>query len=241
MFIFVIDEQRGKRALSNRTPSLRWIQAPQQARSRQMLDRILRATQELLGEQPFDDITIPQIMKRAKASVGAFYTRFESKNDLLGALYERHLSEVFATAEQMLAPGRWSGVPLATIARELVTFCVAYHREHAGLLRTMVLRSYAHPHDDFTSAGGRRKSMTARVGRLVGSRRDEIDHPRPRLAATLGFLSVLATVRERVLFPRGAAQAVNLSDKRLTEELTNAYLRYLGAKEPKAKRPSRAT
>lgn len=204
-----------------------------------MLDRILDAAEKLLDERSFDDITIPLIMKRAKASVGAFYTRFESKDDLLGALYERHLAEVFATADQMLAPGRWRGVPLTTIVRELVTFCVAYHREHAGLLRTMILRSYAHPHEEFTSAGGRRKSMTARVGRLVGSRRDEIDHPRHRLAATLGFLSVLATVRERVLFPHGAAQAVNLSDKRLTEELTTAYLRYLGADQTNAKRPPR--
>lgn len=81
--------------------------------------------------------------------------------------------------------------------------------------------------------------MTAHMGRLVGSRRDEIDHPHPRLAATLGFRSVLATVRERVLFPRGAARAMNLSDKRLSEELTTAYLRYHGAEGGGPRRASR--
>ena len=52
--------------------------------------RILDATEELLTEQLFESLTISAIARRAGVAVGTIYTRFENKEALLPALFERH-------------------------------------------------------------------------------------------------------------------------------------------------------
>ena len=61
------------------TRDLVWIRAPQQARSQATLARLLDATEVLLDEAPFDDLSVQDICKAAKSSVGAFYARFADK------------------------------------------------------------------------------------------------------------------------------------------------------------------
>lgn len=207
---------------------LRWIRAPQQARSRDKLDRILVAAEALLDEKHFDEVTVAQIAKRARVSVGLFYTRFDDKDALLSALYEKHLLELHDTTAKMLDPERWSGVSVTEFIEAFVAFMVRFHRKHRGLLRALVLRHHAHPGQRYEDPSERTKTTIARVGRFLATRANEIGHPDARLAGSLGFLFVLGALREKILFSDGVASALRISDKRLGKELTSAFLAYLG-------------
>ena len=63
-----------------------FFRPPQQSRSRETLDRILDAAEQVLAEKAFGEATLAEIMDRAGVTVGAFYRRFPDKNALL-----RHL------------------------------------------------------------------------------------------------------------------------------------------------------
>ena len=47
--------------------------APKQERSRQTCERILAATEQLLRDHLFEQISVADIVRTAKASVGSFY------------------------------------------------------------------------------------------------------------------------------------------------------------------------
>ena len=88
-------------------PLIQWIHPPRQARSQQTLDRLLDAAEELLVTGGFDEITVPEIVERAKSSVGAFYARFKDKDGLLHALHQRTCDDAYAAMEKGLDPADW--------------------------------------------------------------------------------------------------------------------------------------
>ncbi len=90
-------------------PDLRWVRAPQQARSQETLDRILDAAEALVTEKGFEEATVAEVARRAESSVGAFYARFRDKTGLLYALHDRYLEQAMATADLALDPARWAG------------------------------------------------------------------------------------------------------------------------------------
>ncbi|MCZ6767417.1 MAG: hypothetical protein O7D32_10865, partial [bacterium] len=61
------------------------------------------------------------------------------------------------------------------------------------------------------------------------SRRKEISHPSPDQAVALGFLMVLSSVRERILFPESLLSRVPVSYDNIAVELADAILAYLRA------------
>ena len=69
-------------------------QEPVQERSRQTMNRILDAAEELLVEQSIDKVGIAEITAKAGVAAGSFYTRFSDKEDLLARLFERHLDDL---------------------------------------------------------------------------------------------------------------------------------------------------
>ena len=207
---------------------LRWIRPPQQKRSRDKLGRMLNAAESLLDDKNFDELTISQIARKARVSVGLFYTRFENKDALLSALYEKHMVELRATTSEMLDPTRWTDVPVEQFIEELVAFMVRFHRSKRGLLHALVLRHHSRPGGRYEDPVERAKSAVASVGRFLATRADEIPHPNPRVAGSLGFLFVLGALREKILFGDGVASVLRISDRRLAAELTMAFRSYLG-------------
>jgi len=189
---------------------------------------MLEAAKALLDEKNFDELTIAQIAKKARVSVGLFYSRFDDKDALLSALYEKHMLELRATTTKMFDPKKWSSIPVSQFIEELVAFMVRYHRKNRGLLRALVLRHHTHPGKRYEDPAERSKTAIASVGKLLAARADEIRHPDPRLAGSLGFLFVLGAIREKILFGGGVATALRISDKRMAKELTTAFLGYLG-------------
>jgi AcrR family transcriptional regulator len=115
-------------------PDLRWVRAPQQARSQETLDRILDAAEALVTEKGFEEATVAEVARRAESSVGAFYARFCDKTGLLYALHDRYFEQAMATADLALDPARWAGTKIPVILRAVVRFLVEVYRERQGLI-----------------------------------------------------------------------------------------------------------
>ena len=207
---------------------LHWIRPGLQKRSQASFERILNAAESLLGDRSFDELTITDVVRRAKSSVGSFYTRFSNKDVLLDALYQRHQDQAVATMERYLAPQQWESASLEQIVTQIVGFAVRYHRDHRGLLRALVLRGYEKPDWRYKDVKSRNQLIVARVGALMPTRQSEINHPDAKLAGSLGFLSVLAVLREKILFEDSTASALRITARQLEEELIRSYLAYLG-------------
>jgi len=75
------------------TGGLRRPLPTKQARSRRTRDALIAAAWKLLQRRPWQDISINDIVKPARSSVGAFYSRFKDKEALLEALAAEWLEE----------------------------------------------------------------------------------------------------------------------------------------------------
>src|SRR3982751_3401491 len=88
------------------------VQPPLQDRSRRTLEKIGRAVEDLLATRSFDDISVADIARRARCSIGSFYARFASKDDLLPYLYERYDADLKPRIQARVAAIDWTSLSL---------------------------------------------------------------------------------------------------------------------------------
>jgi AcrR family transcriptional regulator len=208
---------------------LRWIRPAQQVRSVETCQRLMDSAEELMAEKGFADVPVAEIARRAGFSVGAVYARFRDKAGILQSLRERFWGEVRATVDAALTPARWEGATVPEVAYETIAFMVQVHRDRIGILREIMGNAHADP-----EVGARLEEMIAHVCQkltpLLLDRADEIHHPEPVLAVKFGFRLLLGVMKEAILFGCAGTHGVPNSDERLTEELTRAFLGYLGVR-----------
>src|SRR5688572_16612275 len=111
------------------------VSPPRQRRSERTLERIGKAVRSLMAEKRFEDITVDEVVRRARTSVGSFYARFPSKDALLQWLDATYYSESRRVIAEALEPSRWQGVGAAPMVRELARIYVQFLRRHADVLR----------------------------------------------------------------------------------------------------------
>jgi AcrR family transcriptional regulator len=204
-----------------------WYRVPQQARSRETLDRFLAAIEELLADQTFDELTIADIAARADRTVGSFYGRFTDKDAALRALHARYLAEDLPYLEEFLHPSNWRGESLETILRATTTMFVTAYRHPRPSFRPVILR--AATDEVFRTQCAEAAARAGRAWRrLIVSRVDEIDHPEPGHAADLCYRHIFAVLDHELLFGP-MLPASDSSDDELIEELTSTTLVVLGA------------
>jgi AcrR family transcriptional regulator len=214
--------------MATKSPAdLRWIRPPQQARSQETLERILDATETLVVEKGFEDTPISEIVRRAGSSVGAFYTRFEDKDALLHALYQRYYEEALATADDALDPARWQGRGVAVIVASITRFLVSVYRDHGPLIRAFIIRT--HLDAGFQARQERLYlDVTTRLSALLLARRGEITHPQPERAIAFGLALVFSGLERALIFGDTRPGPFVLDDDDVAAELTRSYLAYLG-------------
>jgi AcrR family transcriptional regulator len=208
-------------------PHFRWVRPVQQARSQQTLERLLDSAEALIAEKGFADVPVADIADRAGVSVGAFYSRFRDKEALLHCLQDRLVAETRATVDVTLEPERWRGASIEEIGRELIAFMVEIHRERAGILREILGRAHTDP-----EIVERKEQLIAyileRLQPLLLERREEISHPDPEAASGFAFRLLLGVLKEAILFGAPDMHGIPRTDDALGEELTRAFLAYLG-------------
>ena len=218
------------RESERRRHDLQWVRPPRQARSQDTLERILDAAEELVADKGFDDATVAELVRRADSSVGSFYTRFRDKDGLLYALYERYHEQATATADVALDPARWEGATIPEILGSVMRFLVSVYREREGLIRAFVLRN--HSDAEFRARQERLShQVSEKLSLLLLTRAREIAHPNPPRAAAFGLAMVASAIESIVLFGELRSSGLVLSDDELGDELTRAFIAYLGVAE----------
>src|SRR5215211_2258838 len=114
------------------------VQPPLQDRSRRTLDSIGRAVEELLATRSFDDISVADIVRQARCSVGSFYARFTGKEDLLPYLYQRYDADLRPRMQARIA-----SMPLQHLSFRETVGLVADQTVDMYLERRHLLRAVA--------------------------------------------------------------------------------------------------
>ncbi|MFE0024856.1 TetR/AcrR family transcriptional regulator [Amycolatopsis sp. NPDC059021] len=81
---------------------------PQQARSRESLQKVLAAAEHVLAERGIEEFTVAAVAEQAGMSVGAIYRRFSGKDQLLYAVKDQLLGQLETGVGEALrspAPG----------------------------------------------------------------------------------------------------------------------------------------
>src|SRR4029077_12949755 len=120
-----------RKAMANKTL------APQQARSRESMRKLLKAAAEVLGQHGLEGTTIPRIAQHAGLTPGAVYRRFPDKDALLEAVVIGILERQELRLRMALTPDMVRQIPLAVFAEQLVSSMLVSYRANAGLLRAL--------------------------------------------------------------------------------------------------------
>jgi AcrR family transcriptional regulator len=206
---------------------------PQQARSRESLRKLLKAAAEVLGQHGVEGTTIPRIAAHAGLTPGAIYRRFNDKDALLETMVLGILDRQDERLRSGLRPEMAAQIPLPVFAEQIVHSLVVSHRANAGLMRA--LRQFVRTRRDteFWKKACRLEVRSyERLVDLFLANAKNIRHPEPKIAVSLGLMMVISTLQELVLDTTEMRVWKGLmppDDRALKDELTRAFLGYLGA------------
>lgn len=204
---------------------------PQQERSIKTMNKIMDAAAEILETKNFEQISINEIVEQAGVSVGAFYGRFKDKDGLLEALDERFFTCFEADILDLISAPGWAQMPVIKIIKGLCSLLVNTYSRQTGLLRSLNLK--ARLYDDQRFRKREQKAWNELFPRLQQAlllKCDEFKHPDPQVAIVFGFQQMFFTLREILLWEPLRSQRL-YENEELINELTRAYLVYLGWEE----------
>jgi AcrR family transcriptional regulator len=212
---------------ASRSPTA-WRTAGVQERSRRTEAALARALSELSREQPFEDVTVADIARRAGVAVGTVYRRFRNKRALLHLADTAFVDDCRDAFDEELSDERVAGLNLEGVARAYIGLMIRKFRQH----RTAVLQVQrnADPRDAAVYAR-RAAEFNAHVhGRfrdLLRQRRREIKHADLETALNLAIFFASAAARDAIWRQSLKAYPVQVDDERLVRELTFAFVAYL--------------
>lgn len=181
---------------------------------------MVRAALELIDERGVEATGVHDIVRRARSSVGSFYARFESKEDLLLYLEERLWNDALERWQTALDERDWQGLTLDELVGAIVRVLVEAYRVDARQRRVLDARRGG------ADADGLARRFHQRLRRdlegLLLRHEGGIAHPDPPAAVAFALGALVGAIREARESPEPP------SDERLVGELTRMVLGYLG-------------
>jgi len=200
-----------------------------QKRSRETTAALLQAGAEMLRTHSLTELSIEALCRQVGATVGAFYSRFESKDAYFNALMalaardgERRVSE--------MASATPDDADLATRCRQLVGGVIGWMRTHQGVLHAALQHDDARP-DKWTTFKLLARANTERAIPLLLPAMGKGRRAAKSRAIAFGFQVVLGTLVNAILNDPGP---LSLHDAELKVRLSGSLLLLLEA-EMKAK------
>lgn len=202
---------------------------PLQERSERTSQRIIDATLALLGEKTFEEMSLAEIAGKAGISIGGFYACFYSKEALLHWFDENLLEQQLRADPPWFKVERIKDEPLPEMIRLYLTRVAAHSYRYRTLLARIALRVRAKSDPDYTRRARKyNREVHGEFLRLLLSKKREFTHPDPKFAVRFGLMSVMAALREEILFGERNLYGVRVKREQLIQELTRMYLSYLG-------------
>jgi AcrR family transcriptional regulator len=203
------------------------LRPPQQRRSRESLERVLVAGENLLATKGYEGFTVGEVSRKAKVSVGSVYGRFENKDALILAIHRRQMDRMVAAAAEEAAAGDADAErDLAhAVSHAVHALADGMERERA-LLRVFMLRGAVD--EAIRRSGSEASRAVARTFKdAVLARRDEIAHPDPELAVDVSFRMAYDILARRVLYGPTFESELEIPWPVLVDQLIVAALAYL--------------
>lgn len=209
--------------------SARWRRAaPVQQRSRDTLDRFAEATETLLRDRSFEDITVQDIVRLAGRPIGSFYARFGSKEALMPHLYQRYHDGLAPLLAARIARVDWPRLDFRGTCAGLVDLFLSLYVERRWLLRAAALFARQHPEALPPGLKQQRQELFHQAGVLLLRHRGHIAHADPEQAVRFGLYLVGSVARDKLLFPEAPhASATPMSRAALRSSLVHALTSYL--------------
>lgn len=194
-----------------------WVRAPQQARSEATMLRFLDSTAELLGERPFADISVNDIVERAGRTVGSFYARFEDKTAVLRVLAGQVSSGLCDDANGFWVIDRWRERSIDDLLDSSVDAVVNAYRQAGPVFHAAAI---AAPGDE----GFRQARLSVwlvcadRFAEVLADHGAEIEHPDPVRAGQLAMTTMIGIADIRLIYGP-EVRPVHQSDGDLVDDL----------------------
>jgi AcrR family transcriptional regulator len=206
---------------------------PKQARSRGSMARLMKAAREILNEKGIEGATVPRVAARAGLSSGSVYRRFPNKDALMRAVILETMEELDAIAASGLTSELADRLSLQAFTEGMIRHRLVSQRQNAKLLRAMLQFTLAHQSVAFKKKVAEVNARSLqRVVDFLLLKRNEMSHPDPRKALPLALTFVTASLQQIIVLdvlPREPGERSPESDNELVEELTRAFLCYVGA------------
>jgi AcrR family transcriptional regulator len=218
-----------------------------QARSRESLERLLKAAIEVLNKDGLEGATIPRIAARAGLSPGTVYRRFADKDAMMREVGIRLLEENYRQTKALMDREDWKTMSLTELSRHVIAISLKGHSTYRGLLRALFFFTQQHPDAAFVRKMEDLEWKVFRdVSELLLLHRSEIHHPDPEAAVKFALLMVGIAFNSILVLPRDPTEFSHLVpnvEAELERELPRMFLRYLGvqneerilARTPRAK------
>ncbi|WP_454041717.1 TetR/AcrR family transcriptional regulator [Cellulosimicrobium sp. Marseille-Q8652] len=101
-----------------------------------VVDDIMRAALELFATQGFANTSVRQVVEAAGVTKGAMYHYFESKDDLLFAIYERILSLQTSHLEEIIGRGEPTAQTLRAVCVDVIETSIDFLAEGTVFFRS---------------------------------------------------------------------------------------------------------
>jgi len=206
--------------------------APQQARSRESMRKLLKAAAEVLGQHGLEGATIPRIAQHAGLTPGAIYRRFPDKDALLESVIIRIMERQDERLRMMFTPAMAREIPLPVFVEQLINNMLISYRANAGLLRALRKFTQGRDHTSFYRRVTKLEMRSYQyLVELFLVHRKEIKHPDPQTAVSFALVMLISTLVELILvdYDMKTWQAViPKDDLSLKRELLRAFLSHLG-------------
>ena len=111
-----------------------------QKRGQVTYDALIETCFDLLREKEFDQISIAELAQKAGYSVGAFYARFRSKDELFDAMVQQHVQN-----RRKMRQRQFEQTNDARLLHELLDETVRYYWGRRRFWRAALIRSITEP------------------------------------------------------------------------------------------------
>ncbi|OAF13906.1 TetR/AcrR family transcriptional regulator [Bradyrhizobium neotropicale] len=213
----------------SREPELREFDLPgvapsRQKRSREMTFALLRAGADMLRTRSLGELAIEPLCAEVGVTVGAFYSRFESKEAYFNALIalaardgEQRLTDMGSASS--------ANVGLDELCRVIVSGIIAWIRKHEGVLRAALQHDDTRP-DKWTTFKGLARATGEHATPLLLPAMGKGRKAAKTRAIAFGFQVVLGTLVNAILNDPGP---LSLQSKEMEARLADCLLLLLQA------------
>ena len=169
------------------------LRAPLQGRSRESYDRMMAATEVLLGERGSGDFTLGEVSRLARVSIGSIYNRFENKEALLHAVQLRVLERVNREMGERIGLAIATRASLDQLVERLIEAIAETLRAHAAPMAALM--RIASDDRQVAVTGKRFYSQTVETyTAALLAHREAMGHPDPARAVDSSFRILYAAI-----------------------------------------------